>query len=91
MEKRFSSGYEERAQMAKVLGSNAVFHDPSAASVVGGRGEASSYLAGVARCGRRFQPIATPGLPHDVGLVYIGPFMVHRERTFARTDEAPAA
>ena len=44
--------------------------ESSAVMVVDGRGEASSYLAGVTRCGRRFQSLATQSLPHSLGLVY---------------------
>src|SRR5438874_969614 len=53
----------------RVLGLNAIFHDPAAALVVDGRGEQHSLLAGSYREGR-LETLAAQGLPHSLGLLY---------------------
>jgi carbamoyltransferase len=42
----------------------------SSVIVLDGRGEQSSYLAGRARAGHVFEPLATRSLPHSLGLTY---------------------
>ena len=42
----------------------------SSVIVLDGRGEQSSYLAGRARAGHAFEPLATRSLPHSLGLTY---------------------